>query len=49
MGKLHDRMDEDLRLGGYAGTTRKIYLMYARRFVAYHMKSPEKITCIGST
>jgi len=44
MGRLRDRMDEDLRLRGYADSTRKIYLLYARLFVARCMKPPQEIT-----
>ena len=29
MGQLYDRMYEDLTLGGYSPTTRRIYLLYA--------------------
>lgn len=36
MGKLHDRMDSDLRLARKAAGTRKEYLSHARRFVRFH-------------
>src|SRR5260370_38434686 len=40
MGKLRDRMEEDLKLGGYSPATQRIYLLYAREFARYHMRSP---------
>jgi len=40
MGQLRDRMEVDLKLGGYSPSTRKIYLLYARLFAKYHMRSP---------
>ena len=40
MGKLRDRMEEDLKLGGYSPATQRIYLLYAREFTRYHMRSP---------
>lgn len=43
MGQLRDRMEADLRLGGYAPSTRKIYLGYARLFAKYHMRSPAQM------
>lgn len=41
MGKLADRMAEDLALCGYAPSTRKAYLRYARQFAGHFMRSPE--------
>ena len=35
MGKLRDRMEEDLKLGGYSPATQRIYLLYAREFTRY--------------
>lgn len=43
MGQLRDRMETDLKLGGYSPSTRKIYLLYARQFVRYHMRSPAEM------
>jgi site-specific recombinase XerD len=43
MGKLYDRMDSDLRLARKADATRTQYLSHARRFVAYHHRSPEEL------
>ena len=39
MGKLRDRMEQDLKLGGYSPATQRIYLLYAREFARYHMRS----------
>jgi len=44
MGKLRDRMRDDLRLRNYAEGTVERYLDCARKFVARHMRSPEQIT-----
>ena len=41
MGQIRDRMEQDLKLAGYSPSTRKIYLIYARKFVAHYMRSPE--------
>jgi hypothetical protein len=43
MGKLRDQMEQDLKLGGYSSTTRGIYLLYAREFARYHMRSPAEM------
>ncbi|MBL8841998.1 MAG: site-specific integrase [Planctomycetes bacterium] len=43
MGALRDRMEMDLKIGGYSPATRKIYLLYARNFVAFHRRSPEQM------
>jgi site-specific recombinase XerD len=40
METLRDRMEADLKIGGYSPCTRKIYLLYARLFARYHMRSP---------
>ena len=40
MGQLHDRMEADLKIGGYSPSTRKIYLLYARKFARHFMQSP---------
>jgi len=44
MGKLRDRMRDDLRLRNYSKSTVKRYLLCARRFVAQFVKPPEEIT-----
>lgn len=43
MGQLHDRMETDLKLAGYSPSTRKIYLLYARKFAAHFMRSPDEM------
>src|SRR6187401_1666930 len=40
MGKLSDQMRSDLVLRGYAASSVKEYLRYARKFVAFHHRSP---------
>ena len=41
METLRDRMEADLKIGGYSPSTRKIYLLYARLFAKHHMRSPK--------
>jgi len=43
MGKLRDRMREDLILRAYSAHTQDHYLRYAQHFVKYHMHSPEQM------
>ena len=43
MGKLRDRMAEDLKLRRYAPATCKRYLNCARAYAAYHRRSPEEM------
>lgn len=43
MGRIRQRMEEDLELKGFAQTTRKDYLLRARHFVAYYGRSPEQL------
>jgi site-specific recombinase XerD len=43
MGKLQDKMIEDLQLRRYAPSTCRQYVDCARSFVAYHMRSPEQL------
>jgi integrase/recombinase XerD len=43
MGRLHDRMAEDLTLRNFSPATRRNYLLYARKFVAFFMRSPEDL------
>jgi site-specific recombinase XerD len=43
MGRLQDRMAEDLRLRNFSPATRRNYLIYARKFVAFFMRSPEEL------
>lgn len=43
MGLLHDRMESDLKIAGYSPITRKIYLLYARKFVEFFRRSPTEL------
>ncbi|MGQ0505993.1 MAG: phage integrase N-terminal SAM-like domain-containing protein [Myxococcaceae bacterium] len=43
MGKLYDRMAQDLKLKNLAATTQKKYLRCCCIFVRYHMKSPREL------
>ncbi len=43
MESLRDRMEADLKIGEYSPRTRKIYLLYARLFAKYHMRSPREM------
>ena len=43
MGRLHDRMAEDLLLRNFSPATRRNYLLYARKFAAFFMRSPEEL------
>jgi integrase/recombinase XerD len=43
MESLRERMEADLKIGGYSASTRKIYLLYARLFAKYHMRSPAEM------
>jgi site-specific recombinase XerD len=43
MGKLRDRMQEDLLLKAYSPHTQKAYLRCARHFVSHYMRSPEEM------
>lgn len=41
MGRLHDRMAADLVLRNFSPATCRNYLLYARKFAAFFMRSPE--------
>jgi len=43
MGKLRDRMEEDLKLRNVSPATRKVYLLYARKFVAPYGRPPTEL------
>jgi integrase/recombinase XerD len=43
MGELQRRMDEDLRLKGFSPCTRKVYLLYCRKFVRHYRRSPQEL------
>jgi site-specific recombinase XerD len=37
-------MEEDLKLKGYSSSTRRIYLLYAREFAKFYMRSPAEMS-----
>jgi len=43
MGKLHDRMQEDLLLKAYSPHTQRAYLGCARHFARHYLRSPEEM------
>jgi integrase/recombinase XerD len=43
MGQLRDRMEEDLKLRGLSPSTRRIYLLYCRKFAAFYQRSPAEL------
>ena len=43
MGELCEKMRADLRIGGFSPSTTKIYLLYARQFAQFHMRSPAEL------
>lgn len=43
MGKIRDRMEADLALRGLSPATCEVYLRYAQKFVAFHMRSPVEL------
>jgi len=43
MGQLRDRMETDLKLGGYSPSTQTVYLLYARRFAEHFKRSPARM------
>ena len=43
MGKLRDRMEEDLKLRNVSPATRKVYLLYARKFIAHWRRPPTEL------
>jgi hypothetical protein len=40
MGQLHDCMAQDLVLRNFSPATRRNYLLYCRKFAAFHRRSP---------
>ena len=44
MGRVHDRMDEDLRIRGYSANTRECDLRGVRHFVRHFMRPPDQLT-----
>lgn len=43
MGKLRDKMEQDLKLRGLCENTRETYLRCARGFVKHYRKSPTEM------
>lgn len=43
MGQLRDRMAQDLKLKGFSPATIRNYLLYARKFAAFFMRSPAEL------
>jgi integrase/recombinase XerD len=43
MRTIHERLELDLKLGGYSPHTCRIYLLYARLFAKYFKRSPEEM------
>ena len=43
MGRLRERMEEDLKLRRLSASTRKIYVLYCRKFAAHYRHSPEEL------
>ena len=43
MGQLRDRMEADLKLGGYSSGTRRVYLLHAAAFARHFMRSPDEM------
>jgi site-specific recombinase XerD len=43
MRQFLDKMEADLKIGGYSEGTQRIYLYYAKKYAAYFNRSPEKM------
>jgi len=43
MGELRDRMQRDLKLGGYSPETTRVYVHYAKDFAKYFNRSPNDL------
>ncbi|MBZ0150148.1 MAG: site-specific integrase [Planctomycetes bacterium] len=43
MGELRERMAADLKIAGHSPSTAKVYLLYARQFARFHMRSPAEM------
>ena len=43
MGQLRDRMEADLKIGGYSLKTQKIYILYAKHFAKHFTRSPAEM------
>ena len=44
MGRLHDRMAQDLVLRNFSPATRRNYLLYCRKFAAFYRRSPADLS-----
>jgi len=43
MGELRDKMEANLKIGGYSEETQRIYLHYAKKYAAYFQRSPAEM------
>ncbi len=43
MGQLREKMEADLKIGGYSEGTQRIYLYYAKKYAAYFQRSPSEM------
>ena len=43
MGRMQERMREELQLRGYSERTIRNYVLSVRQFVRYHMRPPEEM------
>lgn len=43
MGQLREKMEADLKIGGYSQSTQRIYLYYAQMFAIYFWRSPAEM------
>ena len=43
MGQLREKMEADLKIGGYSEGTRRIYLYYAEKFAGHFRRSPAEL------
>ena len=43
MGQLREKMEADLKIGGYSESTRRTYLFHAYKFAAYFKRSPSEM------
>jgi integrase/recombinase XerD len=43
MGQLREKMEADLKIGGYSRSTQKIYIYYAKKYAGYFMRCPAEM------
>jgi len=43
MGQLREKMEADLKIGGYSQSTQDIYLLYAQKYADYFDRAPAKL------